>query len=469
MEPLNDVRLIGSFPVRGVLMRAGKPALLRERGGKFARLVLRAGKPALLVGRDGASARLGVRRFLMVVVGLWVVGIAAGVAGAQNAWRLIGRDLGEERVELTRLEGGVVSFVDASGRARERALSDLLAAVHELPPAERVPRELPWITRQLQRFSPGGGGEALEEMEGVSGFVGRLELVDGQVWVGTLLRADGQSLSWFVEDAVVMSVALDRVRAASLRGSIEAARVAWSGVDDRVVLGNGDVLDGFVDEIGSQVRVETGGRVVTVPTDRVAGVLLANPEVVAEGMVLRTVAGSRVAVGEVEVSLTGRVRAAVAREEGTAEVSFDGEEVLSLVVSPDGVGSLGSIEPAEISTRGELRGGFGLEVVPDEELGFDGFVLRGPVVVRWALPRAGRRFAVRATLPAAMWAWGDCEVVVLTGDGREAARERLWADRPSVEINVPLGGMAGMSIEIVSGESGPVQDRVVFSRPIVGW
>jgi len=248
---------------------------------------------------------------VMFVVGLWVVSIAAGAACAQNSWRLIGRDLGEERVELTRLEGGVVSFVDASGRARERALSDLVAAVHELPPPERTPRELPWITRQLQRFTPGRDGDGTE---GVSAFVGRLELVDGQVWVGTLLSADGQSLSWFVEDSVVMSVALDRVRAASVHGSIDGARVGWDGIDDRVVLGNGDVLDGFVDEIGERVRVETEGRVVTLPMDRVAGVLLANPTVAPVGMVLRTTGGSVFAVSEIEISLTGKVRAVAARD-----------------------------------------------------------------------------------------------------------------------------------------------------------
>ncbi|MDQ7012716.1 MAG: hypothetical protein Q9O74_02330 [Planctomycetota bacterium] len=411
-----------------------------------------------------------MRVSVMVVVGLWVVSIAAGAACAQNSWQLIGRDLGEERVELTRLEDGVVSFVDASGRARERALSDLVAAVHELPPPERTPRELPWITRQLQRFTPDrdGSGDG-DDPDGLPGFVGRLELVDGQVWVGTLLSADGQSLSWFVEDSVVISVALDRVRSASIHGSIDGARVGWDGIDDRVVLGNGDVLDGFVDEIGERVRMETGGRVVSLPMDRVAGVLLANPPIAAEGMVLRTVGGSVLAVDAIEISLTGRVRAVAARDGGTVEMVFGGEEALSLVVAPDGVGALGLIEPAEVVGPGGMSGGDGLAMVVDEALGFDGFVLRGPVVVRWALPRPARRFAVRATLPPAMWAWGDCEVVVLMGDGTEAARERLWADRPSVEINVPLGGMAGMSIAIESGSSGPVQDRVVFSRPIVGW
>jgi hypothetical protein len=48
-------------------------------------------------------------------------------------------------------------------------------------------------------------------------------------------------------------------------------------------------------------------------------------------------------------------------------------------------------------------------------------------------------------------------------------RERLHADRPSVEINLPLGGARRVTIEVVSARGGPVQDRVVLGRPLVRW
>ncbi len=105
----------------------------------------------------------------------------------------------------------------------------------------------------------------------------------------------------------------------------------------------------------------------------------------------------------------------------------------------------------------------------DPTLGVDSLELQGPVRVDWVLPRPAARFAATAALPPAMWAWGDCEVVVRTADGREVQRERLSADHPEAALRVPLGGQTGFSIEIEQGRAGAVQDRIVLERPLVTW
>ncbi|MFG0259819.1 MAG: hypothetical protein ACF8LK_05635, partial [Phycisphaerales bacterium JB041] len=225
-------------------------------------------------------------RALVMLVAAAGVAWTAGAARAQNSWRFVARDLTEHVGELTTLEGGVVSYIDEHGRSRRRPVTDFVAAVHELPPEERAPRELPWITRQLDRFSP---GVRENELEDTKAFVGRLGLTDGQVWVGTPLSTSGQSVSWFVEDALVLSVGLERIVSAEIYGPLDPrTRADWQAVGDLGALRNGDALDGFIESIDEQVRVESGGDVLTVPLDRVAGVLLANPSEPPDGMVVRT-------------------------------------------------------------------------------------------------------------------------------------------------------------------------------------
>ena len=406
-------------------------------------------------------------RTLVTAIAAAGVACGAGAARGQNSWRFVARDLTEQVGELTTLEDGVVSFIDEHGRSRQLPVTDFVAAVHELPPEERTPRELPWITRQLDRFSP---GVREDELEDIKAFVGRLELTDGQVWVGTPLSASGQSVSWFVEDALVLSVGLEQIVSAELYGPLgPITRSNWNTVGDLVALRNGDALDGFVDSIDEQVRVEAGDEVISMPLDRVAGVLLANPTEAPEGMVVRTTGGSVITVDEVRFSLTGEMTAVLDHQGDTSEITLPGQRVRSVLFAPNAVASLAKIEPAEVSSPDAAVRGRGLETEADPGVGFDSIALRGPVVVRWSFDRPASRFATTVTLPPAMWAWGDCEVVVLTDDGREVLRERLWAERPSVEINVPLAGLAGLRVEVESGRGGSVQDRVVLTRPVVAW
>lgn len=406
------------------------------------------------------------RTLFIVIAG---AGVACGAAAArgQNSWRFVARDLSEQVGELTTLEGGVVSFIDEHGRSQRRPVADFVAVVHELAPPERTPRELPWITRQLDRFSPGVREDELVDSRA---FVGRLGLTDGQVWVGTPLSATGQTITWFVEDALVLPVGLERIVSAEIYGPLDSmTRSDWKAVGDLVALRNGDVLDGFVDSIDEQLRVESGGEVITMPLERVSGVLLANPSEAPEGMVVRTTGGSIITVDDVQFSMTGEMTAVLDHEGDTSEITLPGHRVRSVLFAPNAVASLAKIEPAEVSSADALSRQLRLETEVDEGVGFDSISLRGPVTVRWSFARPASRFAATVTLPPAMWAWGDCEFVVSTDDGREVLRERLWAERPSVEINVPLAGLAGLRVEVVSGRGGSVQDRVVLTRPVVAW
>lgn len=397
-------------------------------------------------------------------IALCALACAASSAPAQGEWTLIDRDLHERRIELTQLRDGLLSYIDDTGRAHEQPVTGLLAVVHERPPQDRPPRELPWITRQMELFGQGPVTEVRRQT-----FDGLLTLADGQRWVGSLVSARGQSITWLIEEAVILEAQLEHIRSAAIRAPIDEAFATWPGLDDRVLLLNRDTLDGFLVQIGPDVRVETDGGDVNLALDRVAGLLLANPPTDLTGIVVRTAGGSVIGVGTVEIAVTGQVSADLGGDAPSGSLSLLTTELRSLLFAPRSIGALAAIEPAEVASPPDHPWTQPPLSRHDDGLGIDSLELQGPVRVEWTLPRPPARFAATATLPPAMWAWGDCEVVVYTGDGREAFRERLNADRPSVEINVPLGGLTGLTIEIDAGRSGPVQDRVVFERPIITW
>lgn len=400
-----------------------------------------------------------------ITLGVYLAALCcAPAARAQGEWLLIDRDLGQQRVELTGLEDGQLSFIDDTGRVRTRATSALLAAIHQPPPQDRAPRELPWITRQMDLFGQGPTAEAAPEP-----FVGVLELADGQRWVGTLASARGDSITWLVEDTLLLDAPLDRVRAAAIGVPLDGARATWNALDDRIILSNGDLLDGFVDRLGETVRFEHDAGALDLELGRVAGILLANPPTAPVGTILRTAGGSVIAVETLEITVTGQVSAEANGRTLVGSLGLRTADLRSIDFAPGRYASLASIEPAGVSAPDAGPGAGGPTTHADESLGIDSLELRGPIRVEWLLPRPAARFAATATLPPAMWAWGDCEVVVSASEGGEALRERLNADRPSVEINVPLGGLTGLTIGVESGRGGAVQDRVVLERPIVTW
>ncbi|VAX41741.1 hypothetical protein MNBD_PLANCTO03-1219 [hydrothermal vent metagenome] len=402
---------------------------------------------------------------LSISIGAWcILATISSSLLAQGEWILIGRDLREHRVELTQLQDGIVTFIDETGRLLEQPAGELLAIIHDRPPKSRPPREMPWITRQLEMF----GQQPPQKTEPDEPFIGTLELTDGQRWIGTLAGVHGESLAWLLEDSIVLVVPLEHIRSAAIRGPIDSAHTSWPGIDDRVLLRNGDILDGFIAKIGQQVRIETPTGEATLPLDRITGLLLANPPTVLRRLNLRTDNGSIIAAHAIGITVTGRVSAEIGRGNTTTTMAMRATDLRSLLLAPQTLGSLAAIQP--LTVVGPPNRQPRLPITrPDDSLGFNSIELHGPVRVKWALPRSAARFATTATLPPAMWAWGDCEIIVSTGDGREALRERLNADRPTVEINVPLGGLTTLTIEIESGRSGPVQDRILLTRPMVAW
>lgn len=389
----------------------------------------------------------------------------ASALSAQSEWILIDRDFLQQRIELTQLQNESIVYVNEDGNLREQSIHELLAIIHERPPKARAPREMPWITRQMELF----GQTPLVETEPTETYLGTLALTDGQRWVGTLAGTHGDSLSWLLEDSIVLDTPIEYIISASIHAPLSGMSPGWAALNDRVLLRNGDVLDGYIVEIGKHLRVESAGGDSRLPLDRVVGFVLANPPTTPTGFIVRTAAGSIVTASTISITVTGRVSAVVGDTPQSGTMSLHTTDLQSLLFAPNAFASLALIEPSMTDLSNNQLETYLVITHTDNSLGIDSLELHGPMRVEWVLPHPAARFVTTATLPSAMWSWGDCEVVIYTGEGSEAARELLNADRPTVEINVPLGGQTKLSIEIVSKRGGDVQDRVILTRPMITW
>jgi hypothetical protein len=77
----------------------------------------------------------------------------------------------------------------------------------------------------------------------------------------------------------------------------------------------------------------------------------------------------------------------------------------------------------------------------------------------------------QVSLPASSFDWGDCTLIVRligakSSAPQEAARIHIDAESPRHQLSIALGGSTASAIEftIDPGPSGPVQDRLQFSR-----
>lgn len=105
--------------------------------------------------------------------------------------------------------------------------------------------------------------------------------------------------------------------------------------------------------------------------------------------------------------------------------------------------------------------------------------LPGPMLVEWSIPPAATRIAGWAELPRDCWTWGHCTVVLSLepGAGASAARvellrETLSSEHPTAEFSVAIEPAAATAVrtirvEVLSGERGPIQDRVLLRRVLL--
>jgi len=403
-----------------------------------------------------------------VVLAAGLFGLARGPAAAPpgvpagpNTRILIDEALGESTVQITRIDEASVWFrparEPASTLARQRPTSEIIALI-SADPAWR-PRRDPVDERPLLSVL----------------------LTDGQRVVGRVAREPKGAIagSASAKDApLTLETPLGIVRVPlDMVSSVGVGRPTSMTVEpprkDSVTLSNGDVLDGFVESVGSAVVVQPDGAPsATVPLDRVGEIHLANPRIPARGPRAWFADGS-------VVTISGLIQAADSLP--AARIPLLGRDAPtplarlgSVVFDSSRVVGLSTLTPDRFTPSADRRWSRPPRALPGPApLDAPDLELPGPMVVDWALPDGAARVSGVAELARFTEDWGECSITIeLVAEGATSA---LWSRRldgagASGAFNVSLGSAAPdrrLRITLGAGSRGPIQDRVILRRPLL--
>lgn len=296
-------------------------------------------------------------------------------------------------------------------------------------------------------------------------------LTDGSKLRGDLLAGKGDSLMLTHKLLGKVEFPLDSLRLLTMGGAEEIP--TRTGKSDSVRLLNGDRIEGFIESIGPAkegtglvVTVERDKAKTAVPLDRVASVSLQGGGVKKPAKTVWLAGGEKTGAAEISVE-KGETR--LTRVKGSPAVTIKATEIEGMVLEP------GVLTPlAACAVRGSIETG------PEQTLGTRDLTIPEPGKVSWELPKGGgaRRISGWAVLPEECRTWGDCTVTVTVGadaggqgSSQKVVEFALSGAAPVVKIDQELPAAATNAWLIVTvgeGKNGPVQDRVVLRRMLVG-
>lgn len=360
---------------------------------------------------------------------------------------LVGPDLQPRRVNLQGLTEGTLSYFDQERRLVSAPLGGLLQVRIEV---------------------------AGEVAPLAAGHPHLLALSDGQRLAGKWAGADegGQIILWEHPLIGQLQVGLASVSAVSLG---EAKLLQPSPHADRVILVNGDQLEGFVVSVTPQAvglrpdREAPDAPPLVIPLERVAALQLTNPvrrRRVAGQHLVWLADGTRLLSSS--LALSGDVLALTPELRRTAdpihvpliyvariEVAAASEELVDLASLPMKVTAGGSV--------------FGVDTPPRRSGG--DLLLHAPITIRFELPSGATRFSARAALDAGdagrpvLLQWADMDLIVRV-DERTLGQFPLDGRRAEADINVPVQGL-DLVLELREGARGPIMDRLRLADAVI--
>ncbi len=366
---------------------------------------------------------------------------------------LIDRDLNAREITLLSLTDEAIVYEDDQGRTRQASIGGLVAL---LPIDE--PREAPSDAADTDSLNPAGV----------------LELADGQRLPGehATTGGDEDTIIWTHPVFGRLSINLDRVARAVLHQTEQQNTIAASADTDmdHLVLANGDLVSGFIISMGDPIEIEVDGEILAIDAQRVANVQLANPDQPMQGLVVWLDDGSVVVVTTIDASEGDALELTLP----TGQTGVFPVGALDTVAFHAGrLQGLASIEPTRQRPIGERRVGQPSRILNDpvyqssSQLRAPDIEIPGPMRIEWPLPQGARRFATIAEMPFSAIPWGDC-ILTVQIDSIEHTRQRISAEQPRLEINLPIERHAQtLTITIEPGAWGPINDRVTLRRPLL--
>ncbi|HYD00539.1 MAG TPA: hypothetical protein VEB22_04875 [Phycisphaerales bacterium] len=296
-----------------------------------------------------------------------------------------------------------------------------------------------------------------------------VELTDGTRLRGDLLPGKGDGLVLVHRQLGKVEFPLDSLVALGVHGQ-------WSDGQrrrgDQVQLANGDRLDGFIESIaakqgtGLAVTIERSGdkSKTTVPLERVSSLALGGGAATKPGTLVWLAGGERATA--VEYSIDKR-EARLVRAKGALAARLDAARVEATLLAPASVTPLASCA---------LKSG-AVDPGPEQPLGTRDLTIPEPGEARWVLPAGAARISGWAVLPEECRRWGDCTVIITVVAGPQVAPRQLASFTLSgghavvaIDADLPASKEpATLLVTVAEGRNGPVQDRVVLRRMLVGF
>lgn len=336
----------------------------------------------------------------------------------------------------------------------------------------------------------------------MSDVTGVLELVDGQSLPGTQ-RVDAGKLVWDHRWLGAMPIEIDRT-----------ARLRFTGIRpidrsdslDRVLLINGDRLEGFIESIGEDVvlgpAVPTGKQGKqsedpvkepsqdprTIALDRIACIAFADMPTEAsghgDGVEIRATDGTVIIASNVrfDPSIGWRYRPAdpgmpPIRE----EIAFAGglADPISICFATTRIRDLASIAPARLGVpdgeyRYDVSNAMRRDSSDTDAMGLGSFSIDSPVVVEWAVPRElhgnGARLVATVAVASESELRDSGAVEIELGAGasaRASARLGAGTTHATLRIEFDPADSNTLTLTVRDGGDGPVGDRIRCSRGLL--
>jgi hypothetical protein len=376
------------------------------------------------------------------------------------------------REQPTRVIGwddrGVV-FVDEAGIERRRARVGIIAVLSG--PGARTGA---WSMPDADALA-GGTPVVVETVDGQRRF-GSLGPWDStEITAAAAALSDADSLGLLPLDGDPEAVPLERIGRVLVDpwarpGSPGSEQTeAWSpGVEDELILANGDRVTGFLVELGETLRFDAGGGERAFPIERVAEVRLGNP-LEAPGAPRVWLANGEIRDGDGTMGVADGFVSA----RGVASAWLSGDRLIPLA-------DLGIVAFEPIAgrrwSRRPMLGSPWSSSLGAADLSFD-----GPARVSWALPPGARAISLVAHLGGSLddpegapGRWADAELVIRLERGASVetlSAVRLDRETARAPIAVELTGVGDprrvLIVEVRPGRYGPIQDRVLLRRPFL--
>lgn len=400
---------------------------------------------------------------LLTTIVTMALATTVGVEAATSAV-LVDRDLKPQPVRLQGVADGWISYFDADRRLQVEPIEQFVLMRQIRTSPEPVDPQTTSTDRD----------DSSDRSDEQDGQVGVIELIDGQRLTGRWIGGDasGEKLIW--HHALLGEVMLDLEQIAGIvpHGRLpKQYNTTAQPSDDRVVLANGDTLDGFVSRIDSEglVFVPNGDdRSLVLPVDRLQSIIMANGGVnryQPDRCLVWLADGSRLETRTIEMTADhASLEPVLISATPIRTVPVHSINRIDLAVADGYLVDLVDL-PMRVTAGGSS---LGLPLPP--RLADSSVWMHAPVTVVYELPNQATRFSATAMVaseqaPSFARAWTDFEVIIRAAN-QVASSHRLTDRKRKVAINTRLLGRQ-LAIELIPGNNGPIMDRMMLHNALV--